>query len=121
LIINESVSISLKKAISAHMIFTGKIRAHLDGNQRLDPDGLATHLTCAFGKWYRSKGEEQCGTVPGFREIDTPHAKVHELGRQAVAAFNAGNRKDAEQKCREMLLHSGNLIDILNKLEKQHI
>jgi len=119
LTIAESAALSFKKAISAHMIFTGKIRAHLDGNQRLDPNALTTHLTCVFGKWYQDKGQQICGNMSDFREIDAPHARVHDLGKQAVVAFNAGNRSEAEQKCQEMFESSRRLIEILEQLEKQ--
>lgn len=117
--IEESISLCLRKAKSAHMIFTGKIKSHLDGNLRLDPNALPTHLTCAFGKWYQSKGQEKCGQVGIFREISAPHAKVHELGKQAIAAYNSGDRNAAEQYCQEMVTQSQRLISMLEQLERE--
>lgn len=117
--IDESISLSVKKAKSAHMIFTGKIKSHLDGNLRLDPNALPTHQTCAFGKWYQGKGQQACGGSSIFREVDGPHAQVHELGRQAVAAYNAGDRDKAGKCCQEMVEQSTKLLLILDKLESQ--
>jgi len=119
LAIEENVSLCLKRAKSAHMIFTGKIKSHLDGNQRLDPNNLPTHLTCAFGKWYQAKGQKACGHVPVFRDIDAPHAKVHEYGKQAVIAYNAGDRNSAAKLCQEMMNQSHQLIGMLEQLERQ--
>lgn len=119
LTIEESLSLCLRKAKSAHMIFTGKINSHLDGSQRLDPNNLPTHLTCAFGKWYQSKGQEECGNVAVFREISAPHARVHELGKQAVSAYNAGDKMAAVQYAREMMAQSCQLMGMLDQLEKQ--
>ena len=119
LTIDESMSLCLRKAKSAHMIFTGKIKSHLDGSQRLDPNNLPTHLTCAFGKWYQSKGQEKCGNVAVFREISAPHAKVHELGKQAINAYNKGDKAAAAQHCDEMVSHSQQLMGLLDQLEKQ--
>jgi methyl-accepting chemotaxis protein len=82
----------------------------------IDPDKLPTHLTCAFGKWYQSKGHESCGHVSHFREIDAPHAKVHDLGKQAIAAFNGGNKQKANELCAEMVSNSELLMEILDKL-----
>src|SRR6185369_14739787 len=97
--LNESTRLVLSKAKSAHMIFTGKIRAHLHGALTIDPNALPTHLTCAFGKWYQGQGKAACGNLSIFREIDAPHVKVHELGKQAIIAFNSGDKAKADQYC----------------------
>jgi methyl-accepting chemotaxis protein len=115
---NEDVHMTISKAKSAHMIFIGKIKSHLDGSARIDPDKLPTHLTCAFGKWYQSKGHESCGHSSHFREIDAPHARVHELGKQTIAAFNGGDRQKAKMLCAEMVSNSEKLMGILDELAR---
>lgn len=117
--INENVAMVLNKAKSAHMLFVGKIKAHLDGFRKVDPDALPTHLTCAFGKWYQTKGQEICGSSALFREIDAPHAKVHELGKQSIIAYNSGDKARAVALCEEMTNTSLKLIDILDRLERE--
>lgn len=117
--LNESNRLILSKAKSAHMIFVGKIRAHLHGAQTVDHDLLPTHLTCAFGKWYQGDGKSSCGQFGLFKEIDAPHAKVHELGKQAIIAFNSGDKAKAEQCCSEMIDTSMHLIEILDNLAVQ--
>jgi len=117
--LKESTQLILKKAKSAHLIFTGKIRAHLHGELSIDPGGLPTHLTCAFGKWYQGPGSAACSHLRIFREIDAPHAKVHELGRQAVQAKDSGDQVKADQCWQEMLTTSQQLIEILDQLMVQ--
>jgi methyl-accepting chemotaxis protein len=118
--LNEDVPLAISKAKSAHMIFIGKIRSHLDGAAKIDPDKLPTHLTCAFGKWYQTKGHESCGQISSFREIDAPHAKVHELGKQAINTFNAGDKNKALQICAEMESSSETLMGILDELAQNY-
>jgi len=117
--LNESTKLILHKAKSAHMIFTGKIRAHLHGAQTVDPNILPSHLTCVFGKWYQGDGKNKCGQVSIFREIDVPHAKVHELGKQALIAYNSGDKLKADKCCNEMVEASVILIGILDQLAEQ--
>jgi methyl-accepting chemotaxis protein len=117
--LNESTKLILSKAKSAHMIFTGKIRAHLHGAQTVDPNALPTHLTCVFGKWYQGEGKDNCGQLSMFREIDAPHAKVHELGKQALVAYNSGDKSKADQYCNEMVETSLRLMGILDTLSEQ--
>ncbi|MBJ6751510.1 methyl-accepting chemotaxis protein [Geomonas anaerohicana] len=115
--INEDAALVISRARSAHMIFVGKIKGHLDGSIKVDPQALPTHLTCAFGKWYQSKGREDCGHSELYRQIDPPHAKVHELGKQAVIACNNGNMGKAAELCAEMVDTSQVLLEILEQLE----
>ncbi|MEI7431156.1 MAG: methyl-accepting chemotaxis protein [Betaproteobacteria bacterium] len=114
--LNEDVALAINKAKSAHMIFVGKIKAHLGEALNVDPEGLPTHLTCAFGKWYQGKGHEACGHNDLFKEIDAPHSKVHELGKQAIRAYNAGDKLKARALCSEMTADSMKLVGILDKL-----
>ena len=114
--VEESVELTLKKAKSAHMIFTGRIRAHLSAAITLDPNKLTTHLTCAFGKWYQSTGQKSCGHLPIFKEIDAPHAKVHDLGKQAILAYNAGDKQRAHELCKEMQNQSDKLMGIIDQM-----
>ncbi|SDI31252.1 methyl-accepting chemotaxis protein [Propionivibrio dicarboxylicus] len=114
--LDEDVNLSLNKAKSAHMIFIGKIKAHLDGAQRLDPAALPTHLTCAFGQWYQAKGHETCGHNALYASIDAPHAKVHELGKRAIEAFNAGEKLKARALCDEMKSNSMELVGMIDAL-----
>ncbi len=117
--VKESTALIIEKAKSAHMIYIGKIRAHLHGEQTVDPGALPTHLTCAFGSWYLGKGKEACGHVGLFREVDAPHAMVHELGKKAVVAYNKGEMDAANRFCREMVEQSEMLIRILDRLAAQ--
>jgi methyl-accepting chemotaxis protein len=117
--IEENNALIINKAKSAHMIFVGKIQAHLDGSSKTDPSTLPDHHGCNFGKWYDGMGTEHCGHLQLFKDIVKPHARVHELGKAAVIACNAGDRVKAASLCEEMVLNSTTLIGILEELEKK--
>ncbi|GFO68856.1 hypothetical protein GMLC_24350 [Geomonas limicola] len=117
--VSESVTLTIDKAKAAHRIFIGKIKAHLTGALTLDPEKLPTHLVCAFGKWYRSEGQERCGSIGEFREVDVPHARVHELGKLALQAHLAGDHAKAEQHFTEMVAQSEILIELLDQVAQR--
>jgi len=117
--IEESNSLIINKAKSAHMIFVGKIQAHLDGATKTEPATLPDHHGCNFGKWYDTMGTEHCGHLQLFRDIVQPHASVHELGKAAIVAYNGGDRSKAAALCQEMVDNSATLLAILDGLEKQ--
>jgi hypothetical protein len=43
---------------------------------------------------------------------------VHELGKQAIATFNSGNKQKANELCAEMVSNSEALMEVLDKLAK---
>jgi|GEM_PF-1390956 len=117
--VDEGVILTMDKAKAAHRIFIGKIKAHLTGSLKLDPNQLPTHLVCAFGRWYQTDGKERCGQIGAFRELDAPHARVHELGKQALTAHLAGDAAKADQYFKEMVAQSEILIGLLDKVAGQ--
>ena len=114
--LTEDVPLTIYKAKSTHMIFIGKIHAHLDGTLKVNQETLPTHLTCAFGKWYQGKGHETCGHNNLFKGIDAPHTRVHEMGKQAIKAFDSGDRNKAFSLYSEMKANSMELVGMLDKL-----
>ncbi|OIN16798.1 chemotaxis protein [Shewanella algae] len=51
-----------------------------------------SHHDCRLGKWYyEGQGASLYSSLPGFRELEAPHALVHESGRLALQQAAAGN------------------------------
>ena len=59
-----------------HILFKSKAYSTiLDANPSSEfPD----HYNCRMGKWYAGIGKERFGHTKAFKEMDTPHATVHE-------------------------------------------
>ncbi len=38
---------------------------------------ISDHKSCRMGKWYLNEGEKRFGHTKAFKELDTPHALVH--------------------------------------------
>ena len=79
---------------------------------------LADHTQCKLGKWYISDDcRELARNNPQFqayyRQLDAPHAKLHQLGLQAVQQAKAGNFEQAQQLKLEALKHSKEVVLLL--------
>jgi methyl-accepting chemotaxis protein len=59
-----------------HILFKSNAYSSvLSGNkERVFPD----HHNCRMGKWYDGLGKERFGHTKAFKEMDTPHAAVHD-------------------------------------------
>lgn len=102
-----------------HRMFVAKIGSHLKGSTRLDPAGLPDHHSCRFGKWYDGEGEQLCGNRPGYKAILSPHEKIHALAKEAVAAYDSGNREKADRLYSEMDDISDQIGSILDGIKRE--
>ncbi|BCB95353.1 hypothetical protein JZK55_02750 [Dissulfurispira thermophila] len=109
----------LDLAKTDHRIFIGKIGACLKGDTTLDPSQLSDHHNCRFGKWYFGEGKEMCGNLPSFRAIDEPHARIHALAKEAVAAYNSGDKLKAERIYKEMEDISDQIASLLDGIKRE--
>ncbi len=107
----------LDVAKNDHRIFCSKIHSAIDGLTHVDPAGIADHHKCRFGKWYFSEGKQLCGHLPSFKSIDSPHQRVHAMGKEAVAAHARGDKARAEEFRREMDNNSTEVISCLDRIK----
>ncbi len=76
-----------------HLIYKFKTYSVLFGLNAEDRSLQTTHTECRLGQWYYNGEGQACfSKLPGFREIDAPHAEVH---RYAIEALRANNEHDA--------------------------
>ncbi|MBF0557520.1 MAG: CZB domain-containing protein [Nitrospirae bacterium] len=102
-----------------HRVFVGKVGSCLKGDTTLDPAKLPDHHTCRFGKWYDTEGREKCGNLPSFKAILTPHDRIHALAKEAIAAFNSGNKEKATGLYNEMEDLSEQIVSLLDGVKRE--
>ncbi len=112
-------AIMLELAKNDHRGFVKKIAFCLQGELSLDQNQLPDHHTCRFGKWYDKEGLKICGQLAGYKTLEGPHEKIHNLAKQAVAANNAGNKARAEQLYTELESVSQHVISNINNLKDE--
>jgi methyl-accepting chemotaxis protein len=106
-------------AKSDHRLFVEKIASCLSGDARLDPGELPDHHTCRFGKWYDDEGMKVCGSFPSFKAVEGPHDRIHALAREAVTAYNAGNKVKADALYKNIDEISGQIAGLLDQIKKE--
>ena len=109
----------LDVAKTDHRVFVGKIASCLKGDLTLDPSQLPDHHNCRFGKWYFGEGMQMCGTLPAFKAVDDPHARVHALAKEAVSSYNSGDKTKAERLYKEIENISDQIGSLLDGIKKE--
>lgn len=86
-----------------HLVFKFQIYQVLMGHTNKTADEFSSHLNCRLGKWYHEgEGRDCFSNLPGYKEMDQPHLKVHEEGQKAVDAFHQGDTAGAVQHLKNM-------------------
>jgi methyl-accepting chemotaxis protein len=106
-------------AKSGHRIFMGKIALCLSGNLKLQAEQLPDNHSCRFGRWYDGEGKQLCGHTEAYKAIDGSHMTIHELAKDAVNAFNAGDKERAQRIYNEMEAVSEVLMKLLDTLKRE--
>jgi hypothetical protein len=55
-------------------------------------DTFSSHTGCRLGKWYfEGEGKDCYSKLDGYAAVAAPHLSFHTNGKEAVAAFHAGD------------------------------
>ena len=111
----------IELSITDHLLWRWKVYNHLLGFEHLDENDVTSHTNCRLGKWYYGSGKKLLGNEASFKEIEQPHAQVHELAKKAIQAFNQGNTIQAEQYLVQLETASKDVVQKLKTLKEMVI
>lgn len=102
--------------IADHLVWRWRIYNMLLGYVDVDLASVGNHHTCRLGVWYDGEGKNVCGATVAFKKISEPHAQLHKLAGDAVAAYQKGDRKLAEQCLAKMDDCSTIIVNLLQQI-----
>ncbi|BCK86675.1 hypothetical protein MIZ01_0441 [Sideroxyarcus emersonii] len=74
-----------------HILYKFEIYKVFMGISDNTPDSFASHTACRLGKWYfEGEGKDCYSRLDGYTAVANPHQSFHQHGKDAVAAFRAG-------------------------------
>lgn len=75
-----------------HLLYKFRVYQVIFGLSDEAPSEFASHHHCRLGKWYyEGEGKACFSGLPGYRELESPHAHVHEFALKALQAHQAGD------------------------------
>nr|WP_018911922.1 methyl-accepting chemotaxis protein [Thiomonas sp. FB-6] len=109
----------LRSAEEDHRNFVIQILAEADGQPpQLQAAQVPDHHQCSFGQWYDGRGREAHAALPAFQAIEAPHARVHALARDLLAAAHEGRRAQASELTARLLEAQGEIGAALRALNQ---
>ena len=107
----------IELAITDHLLWRWKIYNLILGFEEMSERDIGSPRESRLGQWYYGKGQEIVGNERVFKELEKPHKEVHELAREAVLAYNNGEKAVAEEYLRQLSDVSHIVIEKLQALQ----
>ena len=80
-IANSAIKSFVEVAKVDHLVFKFRVYLGLFGLTELHTHDVPHHTECRLGKWYfEGEGKDTFSKLPAYRELDAPHAAVHDMG-----------------------------------------
>lgn len=114
----SSRAVHFIRAKSAHLKFMYNVYNHYMNNKYTT---LATHKTCAFGKFYYNLGQKLFSHDKLFKDIEPVHENVHTLGHIIMDQIENNDRQAAYQTLLELQNTVDKLIGILDTLIDKYL
>ncbi len=99
-----------------HLIFKFAVYEQFMGNKEPNPDSVVHWTACRLGKWYyEGEGHHCFSQLPGYKEIEEPHKKVHEGAAAALAALV---QEDVDQAFDKLEYMEDASLEVQNNLSR---
>ncbi|MBK3495765.1 CZB domain-containing protein [Viridibacillus sp. YIM B01967] len=108
----------IELTITDHLLWRWRIYNLMLGFEQMSEQDISAHKDSRLGVWYYGKGKDLLGNEPAYKELEVPHAQVHEVAKKAVQAYNAGNKVLAEEHLVELARISQVVIEKLTILKQ---
>ena len=112
-------SIDFALARLVHRTWKFKLRAFLNGEQRLTEAEKVSSQECDLGKWLYTEAQEKYSDVPEVAQLEVAHDQLHASARRIVHFKESGQAAKAEQEFSKVALLSGEIISLLTTLEQK--
>lgn len=112
---NIDVAIMVETARRDHIAFVEKVKKGVSGEIPLSAKDLPDHHNCRFGKWYDEQANSPCASKTEFVAINSTHAKIHELAKQAIGAKGSKKANDLLKEIDSLSAEIGDRLSILEK------
>ncbi len=111
--------ILLQSVKADHITWKINIMVMAMGGEIIPEKELIDHTQCRLGQWYYGKEGQHLKNNNAFQQMNTPHAQIHETGKEIAALTLKGQTEAACQKIVEMENHSKQLFENIDELLKE--
>jgi methyl-accepting chemotaxis protein len=99
-----------------HVLFKKRIMETLMGRDSWRAAEVPDHHNCRLGKWYDAINVAEIKGLPAYRDLVTPHQRVHAAGIRALTAYESGDLDSALAALKDMNDASTEVLTVLEQV-----
>ena len=113
-ITNSTADAFIQTVKMDHVVWKLEVYQVMLGMSDKTVESFSDHQSCRLGKWYfTGGGAEKYASYNAFKQLDTPHAQVHNYGLSALKAMQAG---DMNQTVKDLSVMENASVEVVNLL-----
>jgi methyl-accepting chemotaxis protein len=97
-----------------HLLWKWRVYNMLLGFEKVDSKQAEDYHGCRLGKWYYDEIRVKHDAL--LEKLEAPHKRVHELAKEAVEYYKAGEIRKAEEMLEKMDVASKEIVSFLTQL-----
>ena len=103
-----------------HVVWKIEVYQVILGMSNKGEHDFADHHSCRLGEWYfKGEGAQKFSRFNSFKQLDGPHAQVHNYGFSALKAFSSNDMDKAVKELASMESASVDVINLLTSLSNE--
>jgi methyl-accepting chemotaxis protein len=119
-ITNSTTDAFLQTVKMDHVVWKLEVYQAMLGMNDKEISDFTTHKDCRLGQWYfQGEGAEKYSSYSAFKQLDEPHAQVHDYGLSALKSIKNGDMSQAVKNLASMESASAEVINLLTSLSQQ--
>lgn len=119
-ITNSTADAFLQTVKMDHVVWKLEVYQAMLGMSDKNTEDLANHQNCRLGKWYfQGEGAEKYASHSAFKQLDAPHAQVHNYGLSALKSMKQDDMAKAVKDLAVMESASVEVVNLLTSLSYQ--
>ncbi|MCA9727351.1 MAG: CZB domain-containing protein [Candidatus Eisenbacteria bacterium] len=113
------MSLDFTSARLKHSAWKLKLRDFLDGKPGLTEAQATSSRDCDLGKWIYGDGQSKYGAIPEMKQLETEHARLHEMIKTIMVSKRQGQAEKAEAEYKKIEPLSKTIVSLLDTMEKK--
>ena len=105
-----------------HILFKSNAFSRVIGHK--GADGIADHLSCRLGEWYKTQAKERFSEFPAYKELDNYHKIVHQNAIESASIakekFNNKTKQQILERFTQMEEASAKLFELLDTMLNEY-
>lgn len=98
-----------------------RIKAHLIGIDKLDPERLADYRSSGIGKWLYSEEGKKFSNFDWYRDIEDTLKVCHLTGKEIVLSHGRGEEEKVKRLLQELETNSQRLFKLFEQAKSSYL